>query len=56
MRVGNLDSESNFLIADITFSHGLHLLLSFGLQPNYIAITIITDCATKIKSFFKYLS
>ena len=28
--MGNLNSESNFLIADITFSHGLHLLLSVG--------------------------
>ena len=32
------------LIADITFSHGLHLLLSVGILPNHIAITIITDC------------
>lgn len=51
--MGNLYSESNFLAADITFSHGLHLLLSVGSMPTHIANIIITDFKTKIKYFFE---
>ncbi len=53
MRVGNFNPESNFFAADITFSHGLHLLLiPTGIQPKHIANIIITDYAPKIKFFF----
>ena len=43
VRVGNLNPESNFFVADITFSHGLHLLLFISDLSDHIATTIITD-------------
>lgn len=52
VRVGNLNSESYFFIADITFSHGLHLLLERPKHPITIAISIITENKTKSKYYF----
>lgn len=50
--MGNLYTESNFFVADITFSHGLHLLLERPKHPITIATSIITENKTKSKYYF----
>ena len=54
MRVRDLDAEGNTLVAELTFSHPLHLLAvvksRLGLSQ---AVDTITDCSAKCKYYFQ---
>ena len=54
MRVGNLDTKGNALIAELALSHPLHLLAVIKSRLGHSqAVDTITDCITKCKYYFQ---